>query len=196
MSKRTYNDISRLFTFIRNVTDHKREQLNYKVADVYRISNAVNIKHFLSGQNNGKDAANALMQWTDTTLQMQYNDKITPVDTIDDIVDYCRDFINEQIRTTKMTKVQAAEQLKVARSLFIRFTNFDSESVNIATKIMKRYGIKIICESPWNNEIGADIRHKRMMRFRKKKRTEAKLKEEYVSEYKKEIKERLKKLWP
>lgn len=196
MSRRSYNDISRVFTFIRNVTDHKRQQLNYKVADVYKLAGCDNAKHFISGQNNGKEAANALMQWTDTSIQMQYNGNTTPVSSIDAIVDYCRDFINEQLRTTKMTKVQAAKDLKVARSLFIRFTNYESESVNVATKIMKKYGIKIICESPWNNEIGADIRHKRMMRFRKKKRTEAKLQEDYVSEYKKEIKERLKKLWP
>ena len=196
MSKRTYNDISRLFTFIRNVTDHKRQQLNYKVADVYKLAGCDNAKHFISGQNNGKEAANALIEWTDTSIQMQYNGNNLTVNTVEEIVDYCRDFINEQLRTSNLTKLQAAKDLKVARSLFIRFTNFESESVNIATKIMKRYGIRILCESPWNNEIGADIRHKRMMRFRKKKRTEAKLKEEYVSEYKKEIKERLKKLWP
>ena len=196
MSRRTYNDISRVFTFIRNVTDHKREQLDLKVADVYKLNPGAYIKNFMSGENNGKDSANALMKWTDTKIEMQYNDRETQVNSIDDIVDYCRDFINEKISTSKLSKVKAADDLKIARSLFIRFTNYKSESVNVSTKIMKRYGLKLVCESPWNNEIGADIRHKRMMRYRKKKQTEAKLKEQYVSEYKKEIKERLKKLWP
>lgn len=202
MTERNIVNISRLNTFLRNAAEDKRLKEGITLTSLYHKVGGNFIRMFMESTNDSREAARHLMIYTDTKVWVHNGHHGYSVEchSIDDIVEAVRQYAKDYIKSHLITKTAFCQLIKVNWNTYLRYEDRTNNSRPITNKIIDRLGLKIKCLTPYDIEAGAKSRHKRKKKSNisaeKRRNTRALMNDDYVSEYKKEILERMKKLWP
>ena len=195
---RTFWQISRLSSFVKNVSEAKRVAMNLKEPEYCREIN-IPINTYNGWILNRTDSVSMIFKLAEQVpvdISIKYNDELIPVKTSEKFFNTVRRIARDYMKNNKLTHKLMAKRISVERSYLSHFLNDDRNSKPVSDRIMKLTGTKIIVSSPFSPEEGDAVRSKRLAQKIRRNKTEKIQSEVYVSEYKQEIKERLKKLWP
>ena len=195
---RTFWQISRLSSFVKNVSEAKRAAMNLKEPQYCREIN-IPTNTYNGYILNRTDSVSMIFKLADQVpvdIRIKYNDELITVKTSEMFFKTVRRIAREYMKDNKLTQKLMAKRISLERSYLSHFLNDDRNSKPVSDRIMKVTGTKILVSSPFSPEEGDAVRSKRLAQKIRRNKTEKIQSEVYVSEYKKEIKERLKKLWP
>lgn len=195
---RTFWQISRLSSFVKNVSEAKRAAMNLKELQYCREINipANTYNGYILNRTDSVSMIFKLADQVPVDIRIKYNDELITVKTSEMFFKTVRRIAREYMKDNKLTQKLMAKRISLERSYLSHFLNDDRNSKPVSDRIMKVTGTKIVVSSPFSPEQGDAVRSKRLAQKIRRNKTEKIQSEVYVSEYKKEIKERLKKLWP
>jgi len=195
---RTYWQISRLSSFVKNTAEAKRAAIKLNEPAYCREMNIPRNTYngFILNRTDSPAMIFKLAEQIPADITIQYNGETTAIQDKKHFFHTVRRIAKHYMKENKMTQKQMAKRISLERSYLAHFLNDDRDSKPASDRIMKLTGTKIRISSPFNPEDGDEIRSKRLAQKMRRNKTEKIEKEVYVSAYKQEIKERLKKLWP
>jgi len=198
MYKRHFKEISRLMSLVKSVSEVKRATLQMsrnEYAKQIRLKRTT-FNNFMIRPDGTLNIMFEIANYVPIKIYLIYKDEEYQVRDAEQFKKIVLRYANRYQDGHGITCADMANLSNVSPSNYRYFRNDTNSSKKVQDRLIKKCGMLIRAECNQNPEKGDEIRSKQIQRMRRRNKTERIENEEYVSEYKKEIKERLKKLWP
>lgn len=198
--KRTFYELSRFTIFVKDVSETKRDQLGISITQYCKgmERNRSSYYRFIGEKRSDFNIRVMfdIMQQIPVYVKLEHNGKEVEPKSPQQILNFIRQAMKEHHQQSGYTWDKIAKTMHIKADTLMQFMKGQRHGESVANAASKLLRIKIRAAANYNPERGKELRVQIVERMDHKKKMDKKARQPYVSEYKKEIKERMKKLWP